>query len=155
MTTENEVAAVLAELDAYWERHDFVGLLTLWDSDEPDPLYVAEEAPVMRGWDAIRAYFQGTQSMIARIGHRREDTMIREIGPGLARVFYQMHWNAELAPGGLFGGTLMAGDVRVTVLLRKKPEGWRIFHYMEAPPAAMLQMREAMDAKVDPDFRRG
>lgn len=153
--TEEEITALLARLDASWSQRDFDDILALWDREETDPIYVAEEADTNIGWPAIEAYFAATGNLITRAAYRRSGTRVKDIGPDLALVFYDMHWNVELAPGGLYGGEMIAGDVRVSMVLRRKPEGWRIFHYMEAPPAAMNQMREAMTAKVDPDFRRG
>ena len=152
MSVEEEIGAVLAEIESCWKRHDFGGLRALWDADEPRPIYVAEEAPALTSWQEIDSYMAGTQGLLSRVGHRTHGAIVKELAPDLALAYYDMHWNAEVAKGGLFGGEQIAGDVRVTVLFRKKRQGWRVFHYVEAPLAAMIQMKNAMTGLVDPDF---
>ena len=44
--------------------------------------------------------------------------MIKEASPDIAIVLYDMHWNAAVASGGLFGGEMMAGDNHVNIMLR-------------------------------------
>ena len=153
MSITDEIGGVLADIESCWKRHDFEGLRALWDGDETQPIYVAEEAPALTSWASIDSYFAGTRGLLSRVGHRTHGVIIKALAPDLALAYYDMHWNAEIAAGGLFGGDQIAGDVRVTVLFRKKPDGWRVFHYVEAPLAAMVQMKNAMTSVVDPDFR--
>ena len=46
--TEEEITALLARLDASWSQRDFDDILALWDREETDPIYVAEEADTKR-----------------------------------------------------------------------------------------------------------
>ncbi len=142
-----EVLPVLESLTKAWCVADYDGVLALWDQDEHDPIYVAEEAPTLVGWDAIRAYFASNRLVLKDVSVRAWDPDVRLVSPGIALLFFQMHWNALLADG-----SLMAGDVRVSALLRKTPGGWRFFHYVEAPLATMMQLRDFMRAQVDPAF---
>jgi ketosteroid isomerase-like protein len=149
----NEVQDVIDALEAAWKAHDFAALKTLWDIDDPQPIYIAEEAEeAFTSWPQIDAYWSRTGTVLSRVGHRTANRLIKSASPDIAIVLYDMHWNAEVAPGGLFGSEKMAGDNRVTIMLRRKPQGWRIFHYVEAPVAGMVQMRQHMRALVDPDF---
>ena len=43
--------------------------------------------------------------------------MIKAASPDIAIVLYDMHWNADVVPGGLFGDEMMAGDNRVNIML--------------------------------------
>jgi len=153
MSLETEVTAVIEALEAAWKAHDFVAVKALWDTDDPKPIYIAEEAEKpFTSWAEIDRYWTHTAGVLVRVSHRTSNRLIKAASPDIAIVLYDMHWNAEVAPGGLFGGEMMAGDNRVSIMLRRKPEGWRIFHYVEAPVAGMVQMRQAMRALVDPDF---
>jgi hypothetical protein len=78
--------------------------------------------------------------------------MIKAASPDIAIVLYDMYWSAEVAPSGIFGGDMMAGDNRVNIMLGRKPEGWSIFQYVEAPVAGTVPMSQAMRALVDADF---
>jgi len=148
-----EIEPVIAALEEAWKAHDFAAIKALWDTDDAQPIYIAEEAErPFTTWEEIDRYWSHTGTVLARVGHRTANRIIKAASDDIAIVLYDMHWNAEVAPGGLFGGEMMAGDNRVTIMLRRKPEGWRIFHYVEAPVAGMVQMRQHMRSLVDPDF---
>lgn len=138
---------LLADVIARWNRHDLNSLIDCWDRDEADPIYLAEEAlePLV-GWDAIANYWASTQRSLRRISLRTWDLRVREVAPGLALAFWQMHWNADT------GSTLIGGDVRVSALLRETAAGWRFIHYVEAPLAPMRYVRQTLENNVDPDF---
>ena len=153
LSLDTEITAVIDALEAAWKAHDFATIKALWDTDDPQPVYIAEEAEkAFTSWAEIDHYWSHTAGVLARVSHRAANRMIKAASLDIAIVLYDMHWNAEVAPGGLFGGEMMAGDDRVNIILRRKPEGWRIFHYVEAPVAGMVQMRQAMRALVDTDF---
>ena len=44
----------------------------------------------------------------------------------------------------------IGGTVRATTLLRRKEEGWRLFHHIEAPLASLIQLKDAHEKNVDP-----
>ncbi|MDA0367811.1 MAG: nuclear transport factor 2 family protein [Proteobacteria bacterium] len=153
MSLQDDIGAVIESLEVAWKAHDFAAVKALWDTDDPQPIYIAEEAEKpFTTWPEIDRYWSHTAGVLARVSHRAANRIIKAASPDIAIVLYDMHWNAEVAPGGLFGGEKMAGDNRVSIMLRRKPEGWRIFHYVEAPVAGMVQMRQAMRALVDPGF---
>ena len=153
MSLEAEITDVIEALEAAWKAHDFAAVKALWDTSDPQPVYNAEEAEkAFTSWPEIDRYWSHTAGVLVRVSHRASNRLIKAASPDIAIILYDMHWNAVVAPGGLFGGELMAGDNRVNIMLRRKPEGWRIFHYVEAPVAGMVQMRQAMRALVDPDF---
>ena len=137
-------------LEAAWKPHDFAAIKGLWDIDDPQPVYIADKA--FTRWAEIDRYWSHTAGVLARISYRTANRMIKAASPDIEIVLYDMHWNAEVTPGGLFGGEMMAGDNRISIMLRRKPKGWRIFHCVEAPVVGMVQMRQTMRALVDPDF---
>jgi hypothetical protein len=146
-----EIAAtVLALYERCWNEHRITALETLWDVDEPNPIYIAEEvADTLIGWDAIRAYWLAAETMIPRLAIRTFDQEERPVAPGITLLHFGMHWNAELANGSEYGG-----DVRATALLREKGGRHLFFHYIEAPLGALPFLQRAYSAAVDPAFRR-
>ena len=47
-----EVAEVLDSYVAHWNAWEMDALRALWDADEKEPIYVAEETPALIGWEA-------------------------------------------------------------------------------------------------------
>ena len=53
-----EIDAVLNEYEALWDKQDTAGLIALWDQNDPEPFYLAEEQDEWRiGWDQVKDYF--------------------------------------------------------------------------------------------------
>lgn len=148
---DGEIAAFLDRYRACWSRADYDGVMALWDKDEPNPIYVAEEADPAVGWDAIRKYFDRNRHVLGTIGIRTWNLQTRQPAPDLAIAFYEMQWNAKLTAAA--GGQVLGGFNRVSGILRRKPQGWRMFHYVEAPLAAPVYVRRIAGYVVDPDFR--
>lgn len=148
-----EIKQVIQALEKAWKAHDFGAVKALWDTDDPQPIYIAEEAEKpFTSWPEIDDYWSRTGTVLSRVSHRTANQVIKAASEDIAIVLYDMHWNAEVAPGGLYGGDKMAGDNRVNIMLRRKPEGWQIFHYVEAPVAGAVQMRQHMRSLVDEGF---
>lgn len=113
-----------------WERSDLPGLLVLWDTGHPEPTYVAEEVPgAMVGLEPIRAYW-------ASVFARFRDIRVR-LRPVACDLLGEYGW--LVGQGGFHGvrladgATVVTDGVRVGMLVRQTPEGWKVLHYMEAP----------------------
>lgn len=53
-----EITAFLARYADAYNRQDYKALLELWDREDPDVFYIAEEIdPPLQGWKLIDAYF--------------------------------------------------------------------------------------------------
>jgi hypothetical protein len=148
MSIEREIGDFVAEYVRLWNAYDVPAMRALWDEAEPSPIYVAEEAEPMIGWPAIHGYWGIDRSRSDRLltWDRLE---VREAAPDLVIAFYHMRWNVFI-PGNRLYPRPFGGAVRVSAMLRRKPEGWRLFHYVEAPLAALIQLRQASEAMVDP-----
>ncbi len=143
-------ADILAAYERCWNEHRITALEELWDADEPNPIYVAEEvANTLIGWDAIRAYWHAAETMIPRLAIRTFAVEERAVADGVKLLHFGMHWNAELPSGSQVGG-----DVRVSALLRKKGERYLFFHYIEAPLGALPFLQRVYEAAADPSFVR-
>ncbi len=143
----DELDSFLQDYEAAWRGGDYDALRALWDGDEEAPIYVPEESDPLFGWQAMDDYFASNRKVLANVAVRTWDHQARPLSEDTALLFYHMHWNAKIVDGSLMGG-----DVRVSALVRRKPEGWRFFHYVEAPPAAMVQARQMLRNNCDPDF---
>ncbi|MCS6803027.1 MAG: nuclear transport factor 2 family protein [Chloroflexota bacterium] len=144
----DEVAQLLQTWQAYWRAKDVEGLASLWDQDDPEPLYVAEEAAEpMHSHAAIRAYWTETAKTIDRIQVLVSDLRVREVAPSVALAFFRLHWDAAIGARPPIGG-----DVRVSAAFRRTPKGWRFFHYLEGPLAMLTQVRQCAESRVTPGF---
>ena len=92
-------------------------------------------------------YFTSNRKVLPNVAVRTWDHQVRPLGGDAAILVHHMHWNAKTVVGRLMGG-----DVRVSTLVRRKREGWHFFHYVEAPPAAMVQARKMLRNNWDADF---
>ena len=146
---KTDIEAVLAELVERWTHMRLPEIRDLWDPDEEQPYYVPEEAEqALVGWDELTAYWQGTQAAISRLSMRVWDLQVKPLGPDLSVALYKMHWNADVTG---FPKPL-GGNNRVTAIFRHTPHGWRFCHYVEAPLAPIIYMRQLYELNVDADF---
>ncbi|MBL8628400.1 MAG: nuclear transport factor 2 family protein [Rhodospirillaceae bacterium] len=129
-----ELADLIATYVSYSEGMNFAGKRALWDQDDPSPLLMPEEAPrPLIGWSAIEAYWSKSRVVMESLKSRSANVRARLIAPDIALATYDMRWVATLAGPAEVKRKPIAADVRVTAMLRKKPEGWRLFHLMEGP----------------------
>ena len=140
----DDIAPLIDEYVGYSETMDFAGKKRLWDSDDPQPLLMPEEAHApLVGWDAIDAYWSQSRVVMETLKSCAANHTAREIDHGVALVTYDMRWLATLAGPKSVHRKPISADVRVTALLRRKPEGWRFFHLMEGPVDLMTMARQA------------
>ncbi len=133
-TLTQEIAALIEHYVGYSEGMNFEGKRSLWDQDDPSPLLMPEEeSHPLIGWAAINAYWSQSRVIMESLKSRSANHYVRLIAPGIALATYDMRWVATLAGPASVKRKPIAADVRVTALLRQKPEGWRFFHLMEGP----------------------
>jgi hypothetical protein len=146
---ESEIDGLLGR---YYERFgamDFVGARAAWDTADPQPTYLAEEIDdFLRDWPAIEAYWAASQAAMSKLSSRHWEVRARQVTDTLATATWRLHWNAQVVGQG----PPVGGDVRVTGVFRLRPEGWRLFHYVEAPLAPIIYMRKLYQGQVDADF---
>ncbi|HET9428907.1 MAG TPA: nuclear transport factor 2 family protein [Allosphingosinicella sp.] len=138
-------------LDAYfaaWNIYDVQRMRALWDTQEEQAVYLAEECEPHVGWQAIERYWGVDRSKAERLLTWRDLTAI-EAGPGVAIAFFHCNWSTYL-PGNRLYPKPFGGPVRISMVLRRKDEGWRAIHYVEAPLASLVQLRRAHEEAVDP-----
>jgi ketosteroid isomerase-like protein len=141
--------AVFAELYACYRAREFEATRRLWDPDEPQPVYLAEEIDdFRRGWAEIEAYWADTRAALPHLGVRHRDVRAHAIAPDLAIATCHMHWDAVIAGQE----RPLGGDVRVTATFRRRADGWKLIHYVEAPLAPTIYFRRLLERSVTPGF---
>lgn len=144
-------AEISAFLDAYfdaWNVYDADRMRALWDEEEDRVIYLAEECEPHVGWPAIAAYWGIDRTRAERLLTWRDLTAV-QAGTDVAIAFFHCNWSTYL-PGNRLYPKPFGGPVRISMVLRRKPQGWRAIHYVEAPLASLVQVRQAHEAAVDP-----
>jgi len=150
-TLYDDIRAVLDRYVERWNAWDMAALRALWDPEEPEPIYVAEEREALIGWEALASYWKVGEPRRSEHFIRFFDLRVRAMAPDLAHAFYKLSWNYFSRDNPLYRHPI-GGEVRATTLLRRKPEGWRLFHHIEAPLASLIQLRQAHERNVDPEL---
>lgn len=120
---------------------------TFWDVDEPMPVLSPEESErLWRGWDEIEAYWTATKGALVDLQSDCWGILIQPLSSKLALALFNLGWTAHVE--GLSNGTALGAHVRVTAALRRKPEGWRFFSYIEGHVDAVEYMRSYYRAKA-------
>ncbi|MEZ5565332.1 MAG: nuclear transport factor 2 family protein [Gammaproteobacteria bacterium] len=136
---DTEIVAFLADYAAAYNRQDYSTLLGMWDQDDPDVFYMAEEIdPPMHGWKTIRAYFARTGVLD---GIRNEYSQVRahRVAPDVAVATYRLRFDIKVRNME----PLSSWD-RVMAVFRHKDGHWKLIAYTEAPQAPLTMIRKAL-----------
>ncbi len=147
---KNELNDLLVAFKDRWNHRQPTKLKELWDPEEINPFYIAEEVPdPMYGWDTIEPYWRAAEDLLLKFSIRTWGLRCKYMSDELAAMNFMMHWNGlikgmEEAPLGL--------DVRVSAIVRRTEQGWRFCHYVESPLGAFPYLKATYQANVDPEF---
>jgi uncharacterized protein (TIGR02246 family) len=141
----DQVRRLIDAIARTWNEGRVTDLEQLWETTD-SIYYVAEEGrePFI-GIDAVREYWRMTAEVLDEVRVRLGERVIQVLAPDIALAYYPMDWTFRVGRQHPLGG-----HVRVTLLARRGGDGWRLFHYQEAPVAAMTQLRMAMEQKALP-----
>jgi len=145
----DELTATIEAYIAAWNRMDFAALQALWNVDEDDIYYVAEEVdrPFHTFADVVE-YWQRTGATIEWVKIAIADLKIKSLAQDLAVATYAMHVDASMRGYEQQGFQPVGSDVRVSAILRQTDAGWRYIHYTEAPLGALPFLRRVYNANV-------
>ena len=147
---QDEIAAVKAlihETAERWNSQDYRTVLELWDTDEETPFYLAEEQDGwFIGWEPLKDYLAPALPSPAVMALREEmrDISVKFIADDLAIAAWYMHFEMQIR-----GRAPIGEDVRVSAVVRKKPEGWRYIHWAESPITALVYIEKLFQRDVD------
>jgi hypothetical protein len=153
MSLDKELAAFIASYEACWRAKDWNGLGRHWDQSHPAFYYLAEEMEEpFYAFEGVSRYWNFNGKLIKQMNMKTARHRFRLLSDDIASLVYKMAWGAALdAPSGIEGKPI-GGDVWVMALARRSSDGWKYFHYVEAPYASLpylarVHERQADDAK--------
>jgi len=147
-----EIEELLARTADIWASQDTAALRALWDTDDPEPYYLAaEQDDWFVGWPAINGYLapEGAAKVFEAIRVRFYNVSARLLAPDLAFAAYWMRTDMKL----VFQPKPFGSDNRVSAVFRRKPDGWRYVCYAEAFQSAAIYMQKLYEKNVSPDYQ--
>lgn len=145
-----EIQAFLDEYAEVYNRQDYDTLLSMWDRDFSDAIYMAEEVdPPMHGWDRIDKYFNPVPGVKILDGIYNEYSDVRAsyLADGLAVATYHLRFDIKVRRQ-----KPMSSWDRVMAVLRKKDGDWKLVAYAEAPMAPATMVRRMLEDQVPEEF---
>ncbi|MEE4185556.1 MAG: nuclear transport factor 2 family protein [Gammaproteobacteria bacterium] len=145
-----ELDAVLNDYEDLWNAQDPAGLIAMWDQDDPEPFYLAEEQDEWRiGWDQVKNYWDppgpsGTEALRMRF----DGVQARMIADDLAFAKFWIRFDTKMK----FMPKPIGTDARASAIFRKKPEGWRLITWAESPLSPILYVQKLYEMRARPDF---
>lgn len=132
-----EINAFLDRYAALYNRQDYAGLLELWDRQDPDVFYMAEEIdPPMHGWKLIEAYF-ARPGVLDGIRNEYTNVRARYLAPDIALATYRLRFDIKVR-----NMKPLSGFDRVVAVFRRRDGEWKLAAYAEAPQAPLTMVRK-------------
>jgi len=148
---QQEIEQLFHDYEVIWNSQELARLKELWDEDDPDPFYLAEEQGDWKfGWDAVERYWTPNpgKSALESIMMGYRDFRVKQLAPDIAIcacwVRHDMKMRGPMKATG--------GDARVMAVFRKKPAGWRFCAYAEGPMSPVLYVHKLYEMNVSPEF---
>lgn len=145
-----EIQAFLDEYAEVYNRQDYDTLLSMWDRDFSDAIYMAEEVdPPMHGWDRIDKYFNPVPGVKILDGIYNEYSDVRAsyLADDLAVATYHLRFDIKVRRQ-----EPMSSWDRVMAVLRKDDGEWKLVAYAEAPMAPATMVRRMLEDQVPEEF---
>ena len=128
---QEEIEQLFRDTESIWDSQKYGNLKALWDEQDPDPFYLAEEQMDWKiGWTALEAYWEPIpgRRMVEAIRMRFYDIKIKELSQDLVFVAGWVRHDMKMrGPMKAWGG-----DARMSAVLRKKEAGWKFVAYAES-----------------------
>ena len=136
-----EIEQIFKDAERIWDSQKYIDLKTLWDEDDPDPFYLAEEQADWKiGWEDLKKDWEPVpgKRMLEAIRMRFYDIKIKPLSDEyLFAVGWVRHDMKMRGPIKAWGG-----DARINALFRKKKEGWKFIAYAESHKTPVIYMQE-------------
>ena len=135
-----EIDAALNEYEALWDRQNTPELAEMWDTDDDQPFYLAEEQDEWRiGWKQVMGYFDPPgESTTDSIRMRFDGVQARWLSDDLAFAKFWIRFDTKMQflPGPI--GT----DARASAIFRKTDDGWKLITWAESPMSPILYIQK-------------
>jgi hypothetical protein len=131
-----EIDAFLDEYEQQWDLQDPSRLAELWDQDDDQPFYLAEEQDEWRiGWQQVMDYFDPAgESTTDSIRMRFDGVQARWLSDELAFAKFWIRFDTKMQ----FLPTPIGTDARASAIFRKTDAGWRLVTWAESPGSPIL-----------------
>ena len=145
-----DIEAFLATYAEHYNRQDYKALLDMWDGDDANPMYMAEEInPPMYGWKTISKYFNPIpgQQVLDGIRNEYSDVRAHYLADDLALATYLLRFDLKVKRQ-----KAMSSWDRVMAVFRRIDGEWKLTAYAEAPMAPLTMVRKMLESAVPEDF---
>jgi hypothetical protein len=131
-----EIDAFLNAYEAQWDLQDTPKLAELWDQDDDEPYYLAEEQAEWRiGWKQVMGYFDPPgESTTDSIRMRFDGVQARWLSEDLAFAKFWIRFDTKMQ----FLSGPIGTDARASAIFRKKADGWKLVTWAESPGSPIL-----------------
>ena len=147
---ENHVQLLLQNYVQFWSSAKPTKLINIWDQDEKEPFYIAEEKmePIYR-WDLLINYWEDAERILEKFSLRVWDIRHKKLSDKIVAINFMMHWNAILntEERNKFGL-----DLRVSAVTRVIDTELRFCQYAESPLGALPYIKRVYENNVDEKF---
>lgn len=134
-----DINAFLVRYAAAYNRQDYAALLSFWDREDPNVIYMAEEIdPPMQGWKLIDAYF-ARPGVLDGIRNEYSNVRAHYLAPDLAIAHYRLRFDIKVR-----NMKPLSGFDRVIAVFRRRNNEWKLAAYAEAPQAPLTMVRKLM-----------
>jgi hypothetical protein len=135
----DELQALFDAVGACFGANEFDRLRTLWDPEDEQPFYLAEEHDTLvADRAALEAYWAITREVNGGCEARWRVEAAKPIGPDHASAMFTLEWRIHVR--GL--PRRYGGACRGQALLRRTDAGWRFRSYAEAPLAPITYLKK-------------
>lgn len=115
---------------AAWNQLRFDRLADLWDDEDPEVAYLGDEIrDPLHGGPDIREHLDRTAGRLVAASVALAGVRVRTLTPDVALATFLCAW--ALTPVEV--AEPYRAHTMVTLVLRRRPSGWRIAHYAESP----------------------
>jgi hypothetical protein len=134
-----EIDAALDIYEELWDRQDPVQLAKMWDTDDDQPFYLAEEQFEWRiGWEQVMGYMDPPgDTTVSSIRMRFDGVQARWLADDLAFAKFWIRFDTQMA----FLPNPIGTDARASAIFRKTDEGWKLLTWAESPMSPILYIQ--------------
>ena len=145
---KQELQAVMTEAADIWNTQKYADLERLWDTDDEQPFYLAEEQFEWFGsWAQVRDYWEVDPHMRVLEASRMTYTLdaAKLLAPDVAQAIGWVQHDLKI----IFRDKPSGGRARVNVTFRKKAGAWKFVSYTEAPITAAMYLQDLMEKGLE------
>ncbi len=132
------ITELFDSLSRHYGAKDFAAVRALWVEGLPRPFYLAEEHDqIMDSWDKVENYWRLTSQSLTHLRARFVPRSSVPLDAVLQLVGFELAWIASVGSEAPLAGTLRAAAV-----CERRPAGWRLRAWIEAPLAPIVYVRQ-------------